>query len=291
MNQEKIDDLLFEVAHLSNGDINTVFDSIFSFFRRKTDLYVLRKENDDAESGFPPGKAEAIVMRAFHQQWRLQKDYQPKSKDDPPTTEMSSTPKRDNNRQNLKENAFLNEDNRTLRPPSISTVNGGSADLYHWTQTLDSLQIEFPLRQGLTKSDVDVAIGTEYISISVPRVDMDFARQLRYTVDPKECSWHIDSHGKNGFLKSIIIDLLKKEDHKSWWEAVFQEDKEKYSAQNLRPQQNITELADDEQAAIYHTIEDHMRKEKGLPTKEEERVAQLLKQARDLPGSPFLQSP
>eukprot|EP01056_Protomagalhaensia_sp_Gyna25_P001175 Protomagalhaensia_sp_Gyna_25__1174@NODE_157_length_4767_cov_207_169628_g122_i0_p3_GENE_NODE_157_length_4767_cov_207_169628_g122_i0NODE_157_length_4767_cov_207_169628_g122_i0_p3_ORF_typecomplete_len294_score47_23Nudc_N/PF14050_6/9_9e10CS/PF04969_16/2_5e09_NODE_157_length_4767_cov_207_169628_g122_i09861867 len=293
MNQDKIDDLLFEVARLSNGNINTVFDSIFSFFRRKTDLYVLRTENEEAESGFPPGKAETIVMRAFHQQWRLQKDYQHKHKGGATevATEMSSTPKKGSNRQNPKENPFLNADNRTLRPPSISTVNGGSADLYHWTQTVDSLQIEIPLRQGLTKCDVDVAIGTEYISISVPRVNMDFARQLLYNVDPKECSWHIDSHGKNGFLKSIIIDILKKEDHKAWWEAVFEEDKRKYSITDLRPQQSITELADEEQAVIYRTIEDHMRKENGLPTEEEGRVAKLLEQARDLPGSPFLQSP
>ena len=62
--QEMFDNMLMQLAARHNG-IEPLLKTIFSFFQRKTDLYVVaNKEQNDM--GFPPGIAEKIVMKAFH---------------------------------------------------------------------------------------------------------------------------------------------------------------------------------------------------------------------------------
>eukprot|EP01054_Gregarina_sp_Poly1_P002081 Gregarina_sp_Poly_1__2080@NODE_1549_length_3866_cov_79_539352_g1008_i1_p2_GENE_NODE_1549_length_3866_cov_79_539352_g1008_i1NODE_1549_length_3866_cov_79_539352_g1008_i1_p2_ORF_typecomplete_len248_score22_72CS/PF04969_16/6_1e10Nudc_N/PF14050_6/4_7e08_NODE_1549_length_3866_cov_79_539352_g1008_i128713614 len=239
MEQEKIDDCLLEVARLSNGDIDTVFENIFSFFRRRTDLFILSGAGD---RGFLPGKAEQIVLKAFHNQWRIAHEYEPekyvrqsasvhatrKSADKSDSaSELVTTPQptTSTNRDN-------NAASSAIRLPSIVTKNGGTADLYHWGQTADSLQIEFPLPDKLTKNDLNIILNHEYISISIPKYRQDFARALLHPIDLSESSWHLDTIGKNRFQKSLIFDLHKK-DPKLWWEALFKEDKKRYSCLDL----------------------------------------------------------
>eukprot|EP01055_Gregarina_sp_Pseudo9_P002045 Gregarina_sp_Pseudo_9__2044@NODE_2416_length_1003_cov_6_733402_g2223_i0_p1_GENE_NODE_2416_length_1003_cov_6_733402_g2223_i0NODE_2416_length_1003_cov_6_733402_g2223_i0_p1_ORF_typecomplete_len297_score25_75CS/PF04969_16/2_2e09Nudc_N/PF14050_6/5_8e07Chordopox_A20R/PF05941_13/0_029Chordopox_A20R/PF05941_13/5_5e02DUF1441/PF07278_11/0_31_NODE_2416_length_1003_cov_6_733402_g2223_i0111980 len=284
MQQDAIDDCMLKIAELSNGDINAVFDNIFSLFRRKTDLFIL-KQNENDEIGFAPGQAERTVLRAFHKQWRIQKNYVPEVKhtDISEVTEPMSTPKKSTSVSSVPNSNAIG----LLRPPTISIKNGGTADLYHWTQTADAIQAEFPLRENLTKNDLTVILSSQYVSISIPRIDLDFARCLLHEIDREESTWHIDSFGRNGFEKSLIVDLQKK-DTKIWWEALFKEDKENYACRDLKPQQNITELAEEEQIAIHKTIHDHVRKQDGVLTTDEQRIADVLDKARKLPGSPFL---
>ena len=62
--QEAFDQILMQLAAQHNG-IESLLTTIFSFFHRKTDLYVeANRENNNM--GFPPGVAEKLVLRAFH---------------------------------------------------------------------------------------------------------------------------------------------------------------------------------------------------------------------------------
>ena len=62
--QEAFDNILMQLAAQHNG-IEPLLKTIFSFFHRKTDLYVVANK-DRNNMGFPPGVAEKLVLRAFH---------------------------------------------------------------------------------------------------------------------------------------------------------------------------------------------------------------------------------
>ncbi len=63
--QEAFDQILMQLAAQHNG-IESLLKTIFSFFHRKTDLYVVANKQQN-NMGFPPGVAEKLVLRAFHE--------------------------------------------------------------------------------------------------------------------------------------------------------------------------------------------------------------------------------
>eukprot|EP01053_Blabericola_migrator_P013391 Blabericola_migrator_1__13390@NODE_954_length_5901_cov_132_878985_g662_i0_p3_GENE_NODE_954_length_5901_cov_132_878985_g662_i0NODE_954_length_5901_cov_132_878985_g662_i0_p3_ORF_typecomplete_len295_score44_04Nudc_N/PF14050_6/6_4e09CS/PF04969_16/0_0003_NODE_954_length_5901_cov_132_878985_g662_i048995783 len=292
--EDRIDECMLEIAHLSGGRIEAVLDNIFSFFRRRTDLYVL-SDGERGKPGFMPGQAEKMIMAAYHNQWRIANSYVKPNIERPraPLTPNVATPPKDSTPQKVTDvstpkksfSSGENVDSVELRPPTISLANGGSADVYHWHQDATSISMELPLQAGVTRHDLEIEIKGDYVYVAIPQTGFEFARQPLYPLDPSESNWFIVANSMEE--RSLFLELSKKE--AGWWEAVFREDKERYPCKRLEPKQNIQELPEADQMQIERTIHEHVRKEKGIkePTVEELEIEEALEKARFLPGSPL----
>jgi N-terminal conserved domain of Nudc./CS domain len=219
---EENDRLLMELAQRSKG-LEPMLEAVFSFLKRKTDLYVEQSPGDRV--GFPPGEARKIVLRCFNKfasaggpapdkkaleaiGTRLQADggsahrHIPNQPQQPAQMPLATQHKRDSTSQRLP----------TSTPPSalptaspaalpatanLPHYNGAALETYSWSQTLTDVTISLPLSPPCSAKCLSVSI--ERNRLSAHRRDGASSSQvlqgdLPHDIDTSESLWNLDGN-------------------------------------------------------------------------------------------------
>ena len=240
--------------------------AIFGFFKRKTDLYHVMKSRTD-NRGFPPGVAEKLVLQAFRKQV------------------SSDTPEnrnRDGNPPKICEESPSSSSKDVCKHDGFSTWNGGKTPKYSWCQTISEVTVDFRLtNRAPRKGDVKVEFTSTKLRISVSG-EVVIAGDFHARIDASESTWTIED------MSRITLSLQKSE--QTWWPRVLVGDEE-IDTSKIESTKRIEEYDGETQGAIRKIMYDEQRKRQGLPTSDEEKLAEKLKAAWDIEGSPFKGTP
>ncbi|KAH0477150.1 MAG: hypothetical protein KVP17_000004 [Porospora cf. gigantea B] len=184
------DEAFLEVV--SQGGLTDFLDAMFDFLGRRTDFFhVMNNPND--ESGFPPGRIEAMVMHSLEKQ---------KTKHSVRVAGANCVEKR----------VDLPPAARIRSPSSFSEYNGGRTEKYSWNQNWTDVNLL--LCQLALAKDVEVTIRRAGLSIRV-RGEVLLDGELSSRVDPDGSSWWVED-------KRVYVTLAKVEE--AWWPSVLTTD-------------------------------------------------------------------
>jgi hypothetical protein len=216
--------------------------------------------------GFPPGVAEKLVVKAFRRQMESFKSGT--VTDSPSTALFEASP-----------NVSLSS---RSDHGSVSTWNGGKTSKYAWSQTLSELIIDIRLGARVAKkSDVKVDFTPTKLKVVVSGETV-VGGEFHSRVDPSESTWVIED------MERIMLIFEKSQE--SWWPRVLLGDEE-IDTSKIESTKRIEEYDEETQGAIRKIMYDEQRKRQGLPTSDEEKMAEKLKAAWDVEGSPFKGTP
>jgi hypothetical protein len=191
--QEKYDDVLMQIAG-QIGSVQGLLDNFFGFLHRKTDFYVQYTEaNLNATMGFPVGVAEKMVLKCF-KKYRL-KDYklhegQPTSREDHPhvksAVELQSNKLSPSCADQVvptpRGSTSVNAVNSIPTGKQIPIGNGGVAENYYWTQTLNEVTVYIDAPRAMKGKDVKCTITSKFMTLSVDEkvlVEGEFEEAVR----------------------------------------------------------------------------------------------------------------
>ena len=169
------------------------------------------------------------------------------------------------------------------KPTSISTYNGDKCDDYNWSQGVSDVTIQFSLKQKINKKMLKIDMTVTHLKIVIdgmdkPLIDDDFCEKII----PDDSNWSIEDG------QSIILFLEKAQE--IIWKSAFKGGKE-IDTKTVDNSKRIDEFDSETQAALNKIVYEQNRKRNGLPTTEEEKKLEALKEAWNKPGSPFAGQP
>jgi hypothetical protein len=217
---EESDRLLLELAQRSKG-LEPMLDAVFSFLKRKTDLYVEQGQGDSV--GFPPGQARKIVLKCFDKfasaggpapdkkaletiGTRLQGDgathargaaqTQP-STQKPIATQAAASQSKPAPNQGCAPATSSSTPPSSFATASLPHYNGAALETYAWSQTLNDVTISIPLPPPCSAKSLTVNI--EKSRLSVQRRDgsastLVLQGDLPHDVDASESLWNLDGN-------------------------------------------------------------------------------------------------
>lgn len=220
-------------AMLANkaGGIKPLLDSFFGFLHRKTDFYIqVDPTTNNPTMGFPPNMAQSMVMDAFSQYPFTDYSTQapaPPPKAAAPTATATATAKKGASTtasSPAKATSAVKKTVPPLAPPQLNEKgkqipigNGGVADNYYWTQTLNELTVYIDVDNTSRGKDVKCTIAPKSLSLSVK--DQPLVNgPLEDVVNTGESMWTISSAKGEG-SSQVVISLEKT--RKTWWKHII----------------------------------------------------------------------
>ncbi|RLN76833.1 hypothetical protein BBO99_00007235 [Phytophthora kernoviae] len=261
----RFDALLTQLAQ-QHGGVESLLDSFFDFLHRKTDFYVISSNPAAHKMGFLPGQAQQSVLKAFQKY--------PLRSLDGNTVSAKSVPKTPGPKATVKSSA-PSEKKTAL---TIPVGNGGVAAKYTWMQTLEDVSVE--LAQGTRAKDLDCLIEATKLRVTLksnpskPLLEGELPEKIR----ADESIWSLESN----HTLNISLEKIKP----TWWASALKGDPEIDTTQ-VDSRRNIQEYDEATQGAIRKAVFDQRQQQLngGMPLTPEE---QIMQNAKDLPGSPFL---
>ena len=195
--EDRFDSAYLAIANNCDG-LDEIFDSFFSFLRRKTDTFS------------PPGGISQLKEKMNEY---IDYHYALKQKENSNLKKavVNSTKKTD---QSISSTAPITEKQeiKTMRSSNnISSIknNGYTIDnLYSWTQTLSDVTISISLPTGMKKSDIKIQIKPTFLSIQLgPKVILQ--GKLYEKILGEDSTWLIDGN--------VVQVFLYKENSMKWW--------------------------------------------------------------------------
>ena len=315
----RFDDILNTVITEKGQGIYGFIDVFFSFLYRRTDFFYEMAPGENM--GFFPTQAEAIVCGYFRKYQQMhykervpkrnidpkiiqeylekqkkeklqQKEAQktvPSSKSPETTSSIKSTETvtKDTHTNNNKQldSASTVEAKKPVenKPIAISTYNGDKTDLYNWSQGTTDVTIQVQLPEAVSKKMLKIDMTATHLKLQIlnkdkPLIDADFCEKIK----PDDSNWTLEDG------QSLIFFLEKA--NEVIWKSAFKGDKE-IDTKKVDNSKRIDEFDNETQAALNKIVYEQNRKRNGLPTTEEEKKLEQLKEAWNKPGSPFAGQP
>jgi len=165
---------------------------------------------------------------------------------------------------------------------SISTYNGASTSKYNWSQSISDVTVQVPIPAGTKGKDLDVAFHTTSIKVVLkPGNKTILEGELVEKIKVDDSIWSIDG-------PSLILTLEKGDER--IWKTVIKGDEE-IDATKVDNSKPIQDFDPETQVALKKIMYEQNRKLMGLPSSEEEKQTEMLKQAWNSEGSPFKGQP
>jgi hypothetical protein len=287
------------------GKINPFLEHLFSFLRRRTDFYLLL--DNEGKFGFAPGAAEKMVLSTFkkHELIKQKSETEKLRRQAMEAAERIGRPEEESVGRH-EAITTASEDKPTSKPVQSSktpdpkhlaathaaeTYNGSETDVYKWAQTALDIEMIFPVPKGTTAKDMKIDIKPDHLRVVLlnsrdpdkpgPVVLAD--KPFLYKVKAEESMWHLDKE-----KGAVVVNLEKCQD--MMWKCVLQGEQE-LDVHKMDTTRDISEFDSDAQAAIQRARYDHHMKMLGKPTSQDQKTAEILKQAWDAEGSPFKGTP
>eukprot|EP01039_Chlorochromonas_danica_P002710 gene2710-2960_t len=277
------------------GSIEGFLDEFFDFLHRRTDFYVhfpppsssssSSQEGDKKQKkytmGFPHGKAEEILLKAFHK--HKFRDYEeegevPKSpgpaglaRSTTSTTTKSSPAPAPASAAQPPSSSSSSSVTCTAEGKQVPVGNGGVGEGYYWTQSLSEVAIYVEAPPGVRSRDVQCVIRPTHLSLTVAGQRL-IEGALEEAVRSQESLWTI-SQGKAGELPQVVITLEKTRE--TWWKSVIQGHPE-IDTTKVDSTKSLYDYDEQTQAAIRKIVHEQRLKIQGVKTAEELQQEELL---------------
>lgn len=178
------------------------------------------------------------------------------------------------------------KDNQKIRyteeGKQIPVGNGGSTSRYVWTQTLDEVTVHIPLPENIRAKDLDVAIGSNSISIrqkggSSSRPDV-FLPPIEGTlfarIRPSESTWTLETtttttSPSHPTMQLTTLQLILDKAIKTWWETVISGDNPVIDTTMVDSTRHIGTYDEETQAELRRIVFDQRQERLGLPTSQQ----------------------
>lgn len=158
--------------------------------------------------------------------------------------------------------------------PAPNEGNGADLSLYSWTQTLSEVSITIPVPKGTKGSMCSISISRSALKAGLKNAPAFLDGLLYAPVVVDECLWNI-SDG------SLIEITLQKADTMQWWKSVVVGEPE-IDTQQVEPESSkLSDLAPDMRATVEKMMYDQRQKAMGLPTSDEAKKAEIMKNFMD----------
>lgn len=312
--EEKFDGMLFTLAQQHPGGVFEVLDTLFSFLARKTDFYY-GGEKGKAEKILVEKfkKYEHIAyerhadeIREREEQDRLRKERLKKKKeeeekaaqkivevDDEEASRIMAENKSkkevtqvDEDEEKKKEiaakieqkvaekaekakesDAEEEEDKTKIKPNS---GNGADLENYKWTQTLQEIELSIPVGPVRVKArDCAIDIQKKHLKVRCGNKTI-IDGELQHEVKVGESSWTLDD-GK------FILVHFEKINKMEWWSKLVMSDPE-INTKKVNPENSkLSDLDGETRSMVEKMMYDQRQKELGLPTSEEQKKQDVLK--------------
>lgn len=203
--EQKYDDVFMQISG-QIGSIQGLLDYFFGFMHRKTDFYVQYANTmQEASMGFPIGAAERMVTKCFRK-YKM-KDYASLSTvpinetviSISEATRVSSIPT-----VSSAAKAQINRTDANPKSQQIPVGNGGVADNYYWTQTLNEVTVYVDAPTACRGKDVKCNMTHKSIYLSVNGKTLlggEFEEGIR--VD--ESIWTLNIGMSRSLLSTMIL--------------------------------------------------------------------------------------
>lgn len=296
---ERFDQLYLNIAQGAGG-IDGLLNSFFSFMIRRTDFFYEADPGD--KMGFPPGVAKKMLINIFegYQNEYYKKvpkksieDYQKKLK--AMQNKIKKQQKKPENlpkkkkipeippTQNKKPKISSKKSEKDSKYNKISTYNGGETKNYRWSQAVRDLTVEFDLNTPTKGKELEVILKRDYIKIYHKTQKKILAEGNLYDkIKVDDSTWNIDSK------TNLVIFLEKYEEN--IWKTIIKGDEE-IDTSKVDNSKKIDEFDEETQGALRKVMYEQNRKQRGLPSTEEEKQNEFLKKAWNAEGSPFKGTP
>lgn len=161
--------------------------------------------------------------------------------------------------------------------PSDS-YNGAVYENYSWSQTISEVVIIVKVPPNITTKNLLVNISTQKLLIKLKQGDTVFLEgNLCQKCKHTDAIWSLDK-------EKLEIHLEKA--YEMWWDCLLQSES-KLDVTKLDCSRPFEDLSEEAQAKIQELTWNQERKRLGLPTSDELKMHEKLKQAWTAEGSPF----
>mmetsp|Transcript_25354 Transcript_25354/g.65502 ORF Transcript_25354/g.65502 Transcript_25354/m.65502 type:complete len:352 (-) Transcript_25354:364-1419(-) len=163
-----------------------------------------------------------------------------------------------------------------------STYNGGETEKYVWEQTIADVTIAVPLPAGTRSRDILCVIGRRHLKLQlkggdVPVLDDDYPCDDRNN----QCIWEQVKTEQSfwNFADGKCTIYLEKE-RESWWKSALHGHVE-IDTTKVDSVKRVEDYDGETQGAIRKIMFDQDQKRKGLPTSDELKNMDMIKQVRE----------
>lgn len=312
--EEKFDSMLFTLAQQHPGGVFDVLDTLFSFLARKTDFYYggpkgqaektllekfkkyeqvaydkhadeikereeqdrlrkerLRKKKEEEEKAAAAAQSSKIVEVDDDEASRIiaesnaKKSGETTSQEDKKTTEMKA--KIEEKLAETNKESDTEEDKSKIKPNS---GNGADLENYKWTQTLQEIELSVPVGPVRVKArDCVIDIQKKHLKVRCGNKTIIDA-ELQHEVKIGESSWTLED-GK------FILIHFEKINKMEWWSKLVMTDPE-INTKKVNPENSkLSDLDGETRSMVEKMMYDQRQKELGLPTSEEQKKQDVLK--------------
>ena len=321
---ERFDHLFTNIAQQAGG-IQGLLEAFFSFLLRRTDFYYEADPGD--KMGFPPGVAEKMILAAFRHfqeehfkkhprknieefkqkakelQDKLElenklKEEQKKKKEVKPIPVSKEQPivKKEEPKQEepkkeehieqtkpVEQKDVKTEQNEKINYKDIETRNGGINEKYKWDQTVFEVSVQIDLPRKMKGKELNVTLTRDHFkAVEKANGNVIVEGEFFESVKRDESTWTIDDGTK------LMLDLVKADDN--IWKTIFKGDAE-IDTSKVDNSKKMSDFDEETQGGLRKVLYEQNRKQRGLPTTEEEQQNELLKKAWNSEGSPFKGTP
>ncbi|KAK3089970.1 hypothetical protein FSP39_008118 [Pinctada imbricata] len=167
------------------------------------------------------------------------------------------------------------------------SYNGAIRDNYAWSQSITDVDVYAQVPKYITKGkEVKVTIERKHLTVS-HKTDTGGWKEvinedLTWDINKEESMWSLVPS------QHVHINLEKKQER--WWEGLLISEP-KISVRKIDASRPMSDLDNESQAKIEEMMYNDHQKKLGLPTSEEKKMHNLLKDAWDAEGSPFKGQP
>ena len=268
MGDERFDGIFMNLVQQSQG-IDNFFENLFSFMRRKTDLYTypdkartavntsLEKHiqlfNEDKK------KQEAIAQK--REQERLKREAETRAK-----AEAAAAKKRDVDEadgaqvmevteeeaaqieaeeaakkagktveaapaESKEESKEETKEEEKSKGQTPNSGNGGQTDKYQWEQSLNEVTVNIEIPAGTTSKQLVVDMTQKKLKVGLKGQPLLIEGEFCKPIKVDDSLWCIENAGG----KKILQLSLTKKEGQNWWDCVIQGD-EKIDTQKVEPE-------------------------------------------------------
>lgn len=169
------------------------------------------------------------------------------------------------------------EDPNALKPGTMmpNKGNGGDAEKYVWTQTLDDVDVRVAVPPGTKSKQVrcDFTMDTfsfHLVDASGKRIEPAFEGKFHAPIAPDDCYWTLEDN-------AYVVCFLQKLKTSEWWPCVLVGDPEIDTRRAEPETSRLADLDGDTRATVEKMMYDQRQKSLGLPTADEQSKHDALK--------------
>ncbi|KAJ4266076.1 hypothetical protein NW762_004050 [Fusarium torreyae] len=149
---------------------------------------------------------------------------------------------------------------------------------YKWTQSIAELDVTFDVPGNLKSRDFVIAIKKQSLQAGIKGQDPIVKGDLPHPIHVDDSTWTLSTNSDGTKTVEIHLDKVNKME---WWAHVVT-DAPKIDVSKIQPDNSkLSDLDGETRGMVEKMMFDQQQKEKGLPSSDEQKKADILKKFQD----------